>query len=267
MISFRMALLLIGLGLIVAVYLWDRLVKRRRRYPGGAKRVTAVRRPELEMGGVDHLDQADEFVQFREPTDDAGHDEGAGPQVGWAVDQWLEEDHHHGQMALGFNAKPKAADSSQLQPAVRSQHIVSLFIKAPPGRPIAGAELLEAMREVGMRYGEMGIFHHFGVGSVNAAAPLFSVANMFEPGSFELATLESIETRGLVVFAYLPGEVDAPVVFELMLNTTQRLTDRFRGELLDDQRKALSPRSIAEIREQLVQMDDDNSPGNGNGNG
>ena len=235
MVSFRVALLLIGLGLIAAVYLWDRLVSRRRFNSGARMRGQAVPRSGLQVSDTDHLDQVDDFAEFRDPmeterkgSDNGGDSEGRSPKS---------------QIALGFGADKQAS--------VGNKMIVSLFIEAAPGRSITGSELVEAMRDAGLRFGEKGIFHHYGVSGMEASAPLFSVANMFEPGSFELAALATMETKGLVVFVHLSGEEDASVAFELMFDTAERLTERFGGRLLDDQYELLSQQTITKLREEL----------------
>ena len=136
--------------------------------------------------------------------------------------------------------------------------IISLHITALPAQTFRGRDIREALNEVGMKYGEMKIFHHYGVGEMHAEQPLFSLTDMFEPGHFELAKIEQHSTRGLTLFFCLPTRVDAQVVFELMLNTAQRLAHRLGGEIRGQDQNLIKDEQIAAIRNKINQQTHEN---------
>jgi cell division protein ZipA len=130
--------------------------------------------------------------------------------------------------------------------------IVVLNVMAEPGDSFSGPDLLDALRQVEMEHGDMRIFHHYGVGEMRAERPVFSLANILEPGYFEPAHMEDFSTPGCVLFMRLPGPLDGRVAFELMLATGQRLAERLGGELRDETRSVLTPRSIGDLRERIA---------------
>jgi len=138
---------------------------------------------------------------------------------------------------------PKARPGEEL--------IIVLNVMAEPGQPFRGAEVRSALESVDMRFGEMKVFHHYGIGDTRSETPVFSVANMLEPGVFDLAGMEAMSSPGLVMFMRLPGPLDARVAFELMLNTGQRLAEQLGGDLRDETRSVLSAQTIAHVRERI----------------
>jgi len=105
------------------------------------------------------------------------------------------------------------------------------------------------MHSVGLRFGAMDIFHHFGAGDLRTESPLFSVANMVEPGHFDLHDLDSFSTPGLALILRLPGSLDGAVAFELFLNTAQRLAEALSGDLYGDPKKLLDSTAIDKLRQ------------------
>ncbi len=130
--------------------------------------------------------------------------------------------------------------------------LITLYVRAHQGKEFSGTTLVKALNSVGMQFGEMAIFHHFGAGELKCQTPVFSAANMFEPGTFNLRKIEAFRTAGVALFLQLPGPLDGPVAFELLLNTAQRLTELTGGELYVDPRNLLDPPSIARLRKRAA---------------
>ena len=126
--------------------------------------------------------------------------------------------------------------------------IIALYLRPPSGREFAGPAIVRAMNGVGLRYGDMNIFHHFGAGDLTTDLPLFSVANMVEPGDFDLQIIDSFATPGLTLFLRLPAPLDGAVAFELFLNTAQRLAEALSGDLYGDPQKLLDSATIDKMR-------------------
>ena len=117
----------------------------------------------------------------------------------------------------------------------------------------AGEAIMKSLLEVDMHLGEMDIFHHFGVGDMKMEKPLFSLANILEPGNFSMDDMTDFRTPGLVMFMCLPAPIDAEVVFELMLNTAQRLADSLGADVCDAKRELLNEAGIDTIRKDLLE--------------
>ena len=129
--------------------------------------------------------------------------------------------------------------------------IIILHITASSIKPFNGRQILDAVKTVGMEYGEMNIFHHYGIGQTKNQRPLFSLADMFEPGSFDLEKIDSLNTRGLSLILSLPTPIDGQVVFELMLNTAQRLAEQLCGEIRDSDHNLIDDLLISSIRNRI----------------
>ena len=134
------------------------------------------------------------------------------------------------------------------------QRIVTLFVAARDGETIDGAAIVVAAEKAGLVYGHMGIFHRLVDGQMDAE-PVFSVASMVKPGSFDLRHVHDIQTPGLTFFMTLPGPVPALDAWEMMLPTAQRMAELLGVLVLDEQRNALGRQGIAHIRDDLRNFD------------
>ena len=137
-------------------------------------------------------------------------------------------------------------------PAEPESGLITLYVRAHEGQQFSGTTLVKALNAVGMQFGEFAIFHHFGAGELKCQTPVFSAANMFEPGTFDLRRIEAFRTAGVALFLQLPGPLDGAVAFELLLNTAQRLTELTGGELYGDPKTSLDPPSIARLRKRAA---------------
>jgi cell division protein ZipA len=130
------------------------------------------------------------------------------------------------------------------------ERIVTLFVMARDGQPFHGSDLVVAMEKAGLEFGDMGIFHRMLDGKPELG-PIFSVANMIKPGSFDMARVAALETPGLSFFMTLPGPIPALDAWDPMLPTAQRLGELLDGLVLDEDRNALGRQRIAYIRDDL----------------
>ncbi|MEC9319553.1 MAG: cell division protein ZipA, partial [Pseudomonadota bacterium] len=120
---------------------------------------------------------------------------------------------------------------------------------------VQGALLLQMMTELGCKFGEMGIFHRYentnGTGTL-----IFSVANMFNPGTFDLDNIEQFETDGVALFMTLPINYDGQQAFNMMLNAAKKLaTEIPQGQVLDGSRQLLTRQSIQHAHQKVRQYE------------
>lgn len=132
--------------------------------------------------------------------------------------------------------------------------IVTLFVAARPGETINGADIVVAAEKAGLAFGDMNIFHRL-VDGRPEAGPIFSVANMMKPGSFDLRRVHDIETPGLTFFMTLPGPLAALDAWETLLPTAQRMAELLDASVLDEERNTLGRQRIAHLRDELRAFD------------
>lgn len=137
-----------------------------------------------------------------------------------------------------------------------SDDLLVLYITSPAHTLFNGLSISKAADEIGMVYGHMNVFHHFGPGKLHSGQPLFSLANMHEPGSFDLGRMADLKTKGVVVFMYSPASIDASVVFELYLNTTQRMAELLGGDIRTSDNELLNTASINTLRDKAASFSD-----------
>lgn len=157
-------------------------------------------------------------------------------------------------------ARPMKATKSASAPAVREKSreqsaaasrsndaglmlVLNVIVN---GRQLRGAPILKAVTASGLTYGKMGIFHYYSPSS-GGRQPLFSLANMVEPGSFNLATMDEISTPGLTLFANVSNPDEGVSTFNAMLDTARKLADALHATVCDERRSTLSRQGIEHI--------------------
>ena len=136
----------------------------------------------------------------------------------------------------------------------RFERVVSLFVAARAGETIGGAELVVAAEKAGLEYGDMRIFHRLVEGQA-AKGPVFSMASMVKPGSFDMARVGALRTPGVTFFMTLPGPIPALDSWDMMLPAAQRVAELLDAQVLDEEHNALGRQRIQHIREELRAYD------------
>ena len=268
MTSLRVIILAIGIVLIAIIYLWETIRQRRLQ----RKQTVSPAYSEQEYTGVritadqdiqnDYADVLSELNQTLAETKRKGDVKTRDTITvttakGFGIDDYQNSDPRRKletrDMFASFRHEPPAAarpGDSNYQNLDESQ-IIALHITALPTGIFNGNDILDAVNDVGLEFGEMNLFHHYGIGDMQSNRPLFSLSDMFEPGSFDLTRLDQHNTRGLTLFFCLPVRVDGQVVFELMLNTAQRLAKRLGGEIRGADHNLINDDQIAANRNKI----------------
>lgn len=132
--------------------------------------------------------------------------------------------------------------------------IVTLYIAARAGNVLRGPDIVVAAEKAGLTYGHLNVFHRL-VSGHPERGPVFSVANIRRPGSFDMDGIQSLETPAIAFFLTLPAPVSALDAWDAMLPTAERMAELLDGVLLDEQRNALGRQRIAHLREELRTYD------------
>ena len=128
--------------------------------------------------------------------------------------------------------------------------IVTLYVAARSGQVLRGPDIVVAAEKAGLSYGYMNVFHRLADGRPDGG-PIFSVANIKKPGSFEMSDIQSMETPAIAFFLTLPAPIAALDAWEKLLPTAQRMAELLDGVVLDESRNALGRQRIAHIRDDL----------------
>ncbi len=132
--------------------------------------------------------------------------------------------------------------------ASEPQELIVLNVVADEGKPYAGADLLQVLLACDLRYGRMNIFHRFEKAD-GSGAEQFSVANLVEPGNFDLDAIDGFSTPGVVFFMNMPGPEDSMQAFDAMLETARCLVKNLGGELRDQTHSVATKQTLEHYRQ------------------
>ena len=162
------------------------------------------------------------------------------------------------QTELSLDAENAAASAVNSDLGKRTdesfEKIVTLYLAARAGSKLSGPDIVVAAEKAGLSYGHMGVFHRL-IDNHPERGPVFSVANIMKPGSFDMANIQAMETPAIAFFLTLPAPTPALDAWETMLPTAQRMAELLDGVVLDESRNALGRQRIAHIRDELRAYD------------
>ena len=142
---------------------------------------------------------------------------------------------------------PKKEKKIEIDPEV-----IVVSVVMPENNSISGAALLPTLLTLGLRFGDMDIFHRHEDNAGNGKVT-FSLANMMNPGTFDLDEIETFNTQGITLFMTLPNAGDPFEVFEFMMSAAKQLSMEFNAQLLDDKRSVMTKQTeqhyMGKIRE------------------
>lgn len=159
-------------------------------------------------------------------------------------------------------AERVGAETDSQQPATAAEtdeeaseedevEVITLFVTGD----IQGAILLQMTTELGLKYGDMDIFHRHEASSGHGPV-LFSVANMFKPGTFDIYSMEQFTTEGIVLFMTLPVQGDGHQAFTMMYNAANKIADAMpRAAVLDGNRNPVTKQSVQHTYQRIREFE------------
>ncbi len=143
-------------------------------------------------------------------------------------------------------------DIDQPERSTIDPEVIVISVVMPSGGVISGAALLPTLLTLGLRFGDMDIFHRHEDNAGNGKVT-FSLANMMNPGTFDLDQIETFTTQGVSLFMTLPNAGDPFEVFEHLMSAAKQLSLEFGAQLLDDKRSVMTKQTeqhyMGKIRE------------------
>ena len=220
----RTGILIAGVLLLAAIYFFGRPRK-----PGQGRRVEGRKEGRLEP-------TLGEQLEAGFPGNDGFADEGL-----------------QSEMDLDADAGGEGNDLGR-RTSEDFEKIVTLYIAARAGEKLKGPDIVVAAEKAGLVYGHMNVFHRLVEGHPERG-PIFSVANIMKPGSFDMATIQSLETPAIAFFLTLPAPIPALDAWEAMMPTAERMAALLNGVLLDESRNALGRQRVQHLRDELRAFD------------
>lgn len=128
---------------------------------------------------------------------------------------------------------------------------VMLFLLAKAGRHLAGYEMLQAILETGLRFGEDLLFHYYE--SPSSQSPiLFSLAAATKNGTFDMQNIGAFNAKGLCLFMYQSQNLAADEArLKKMIGVAEQLAEGLDAILLDDSRKPFTQETNDQYYEKL----------------
>ncbi len=130
--------------------------------------------------------------------------------------------------------------------------IVTIRMLSRAAQPFPAEELVLALREAGLRHGRFGIFHYYLKDTEDT--PVFSVASLTEPGSFDLTRLRTDVYQGVSLFLGLPAPIEGAAAFDAMVKAGRAVAKRLDGNLVDEHGSTLSVQRERYLREEVIQF-------------
>ena len=188
-----------------------------------------------KFGGDCELDGVDEAASEEQAA-------AAGEQLDWAGSTPVEAQ----------QKTPSSRPSEVRKQATVSQpaEVLVCNVMASEGSELHGDDLLEALITSGLKFGEMNIFHKRFRGTTNGPV-IFSVANILNPGTFDLNAMAEFRTIGVSLFLALPSPINNLEAFEQMLDVAIHLKESLDGELKDDHRNVMTAQTIEHYRQRI----------------
>ncbi len=147
--------------------------------------------------------------------------------------------------------EPEVAAEPASAPRRAPQKIIAIRVTALPPARFDGAALLESLRAEGLGYGRYEIFHHLH----EDGRPIFSVASLKEPGTFDIESMATSQYPGVAMFAVLPGPVRAAEAFDEMIFTARALATHLSGALADERGAPLTALRVGKLREEALEFE------------
>lgn len=284
--ALRLSLLIVGALVIGGVYLWTSHLKhKRQQQQAGWEGPDSHAIPNIEIDNSDVIIDQDEhgFSAHGEPTIDfdklypqdvakesiSFSDTGEFRSLSDVITETATTDVKESTPSVFVKPKVYISKLDKTKSHIKAVHererlqsrqsnapkpqglVIVINLLARPGLEFNGEKIAQALNNAGLELGDMNIFHYFSQSETQAREKIFSLANMVNPGTFDIDNISALKTQGLTLFMQLPGPVDGLIAFEQMLTTAQSLKKELDGELCDETRSALTYQTISHLKEQI----------------
>ena len=148
-----------------------------------------------------------------------------------------------------FSHQPSLLDENP-EPPKLSEKLVILHVMARRPHKFDGEAILRISNELDLELDNTQIFNK-NVERFSGKKALYSVVNMVKPGTFDTDDMHEFQTPGLSFILSLPGPEDGLRAFNIMLEDARKFSERLNGDLLDESRNRLSPQMTSHLQEDI----------------
>ena len=243
-LELRIALLLLGLAAIVALYFFGR-----------SKRAVLKREDDefnFETSAIPDPLELDEALELEEDLEDKVE---VSEELGDISDLVRENIAESPRIAIpkdkpSFSRQPSLLDEEPGVPKLEEKLVV-LHVMARRPQKFNGKGIMNLSKELELELGEMHIYNK-NVERFSGKRAIYSIVNVVKPGTFDTENgMHEFETPGVSFILNLPGPEEGLRAFNIMLEDAKKFAERLNGELLDESRSRLNPQMTAHLQEDI----------------
>ncbi len=151
---------------------------------------------------------------------------------------------------------PEPYPSSYLDSETPPGMTVILTVMAPRHQPFPGLRIRAVAEELNFQLNPGGLFERFpDEDTGDASTPVFNLAHLREPGSFDSTTLHELKTPGLLLFMNLPGPLEGIQALNLLVLTADQWAQKLGGVICDERRNRMSNQALMHLRNEVSELE------------
>ena len=120
-----------------------------------------------------------------------------------------------------------------------SEKLVIVYVMAKHGN-FSGEELRQFLQDHDMVYGDMQIFHRLSREGLSE----FSLSSAVEPGFFDIAGMDNLQTPGVIMFLRVHELADPMSIYGEMMKVAVGIANKLDGIVLDEARNSMTMQTI-----------------------
>ena len=120
-----------------------------------------------------------------------------------------------------------------------SEKLVIVYVMAKHGN-FSGEELRQFLQDHDMVYGDMQIFHRLSREGLSE----FSLSSAVEPGFFDIAGMDNLQTPGVIIFLRVHELADPMSIYGEMMKVAVGIANKLDGIVLDEARNSMTMQTI-----------------------
>lgn len=140
-------------------------------------------------------------------------------------------------------------------PGPEAKTTIALTVMALDRQRFNGADIQVAAEEAGLRLAVTGFFERHAVSETSTSNPVFSVAHLRKPGSFDANTLTDLHTPGLLMFMSLPGPLAGMKALDLLVLAADQVARKLNGVICDEQGQRMTNQGLLALRDQVARLE------------
>ena len=259
----REVLIVVGVLVVIAIILDGARRIKRNRYENlqmSSRKLQKATAQDLSTEDLDQLETSEfpsgrsRVVGIRDDGDIQQVEDSLRRAGGFGFDREPEQETFDLDNSIYERQRELGTEQAQPQQSVKDdnndqpQEVLVIHLMANKGETVAGQQLLDAILGVGLRYGAMKIFHRH-LNDDGSGPVLFSMANLVNPGTFDLNTMGDLEVPGVTLFMALDDIEDPVSAFNIMMEAIDSIVASLQLNVMDESRSSMTRQTIDHYRQ------------------